>query len=782
MLKTISLPSTLNKIENQAFMYCYNLSAIYVNNTTPIVLSQTSQVFSSVNTSTCNLFVPAGTKSAYSSATLWKDFVNINEGDGLVVPSTIKMVATSGTKTFDIYSNVTCSLSSDASWLTLNPTSITGNGTVTLAAEANVSINSRVATITVNGVGVASQTITVTQAGATPTLSLSAASVSIGKEANSTATNEIICNTNWSATVNASWLALSPTYGSGNGEMTFTAEANPTISTRTATVTITATGAPTKTFTVTQASGDPSLSVSTTNASIAKTTNSQAMVNITSNTSWSATNDASWLTLSTTSSTGNATLTFTAEANPTISTRVATVTVSATGVASQSITVTQAAGNAIISVSATTVTIGKSANSTASVNVTSNTTWNITVNETWLTSNISTATGNATLTITAEANPLLRTRYATVRISETGGISKSITVSQLAGDLTLSVSATSVSIAKTAYSTASANVTSNTTWNVAIDTNWLTSNIKTSTGNAKITFYARANNTTSTRSATVTISAPGLTSQTVIVTQEAGDEDLFVSLSATSAFLAQTANSSASVDITSNTTWNVSNNATWLITDIINSSGNQTLTLYARANKTTSQRSAIVTISSTDLPSQTITVTQEAGDATLSVSANSAVISNIDGSNGFVNITSNTTWTATDDATWLTINPTDAINNGILTFTAEANNTAVQRIATITISAPGVASKTVVITQEADIVTSVEKQDANYISIFPNPTSEGFTISDIEKPTQLTIIDFSGHIVHSQKVENKDYVNISHLKSGIYLVNVDGNRIKVVKK
>ena len=61
------------------------------------------------------------------------------------------MPATEGsTATFDVISNVSWLVASDQSWLTPDMANGTGNGTVTLTAGKNESINGRTATITVS--------------------------------------------------------------------------------------------------------------------------------------------------------------------------------------------------------------------------------------------------------------------------------------------------------------------------------------------------------------------------------------------------------------------------------------------------------------------------------------------------------------------------------------------------------------------------------------------------------------------------------------------------------
>lgn len=85
-----------------------------------------------------------------------------------------------------------------------------------------------------------------------------------------------------------------------------------------------------------------SLMVSSNTLDIAAPNNSTTAFDITSNINWTASSDQTWLTLDNTGGSGNATITLTAELNPSTSPRNAIVTVSGVWVTTQSITVTQA--------------------------------------------------------------------------------------------------------------------------------------------------------------------------------------------------------------------------------------------------------------------------------------------------------------------------------------------------------------------------------------------------------------------------------------------------------
>jgi len=68
--------------------------------------------------------------------------------------------------TFNLSSNTSWTLSDDQAWLTVSPTSGSGNATVTVTAQANTGSSSRSALVTAAASGAASQTVTVMQAGA----------------------------------------------------------------------------------------------------------------------------------------------------------------------------------------------------------------------------------------------------------------------------------------------------------------------------------------------------------------------------------------------------------------------------------------------------------------------------------------------------------------------------------------------------------------------------------------------------------------------------------------
>jgi hypothetical protein len=177
-----------------------------------------------------------------------------------------------------------------------------------------------------------------------------------------------------------------------------------------------------------------------------------------------------------------------------------------------------------------------------------------------------------------------------------------------------SISANTLSIAATGGSTTSAFVSCDSSWTVSSDKTWLTvSPNSTVKGSAFVTFTDSENTTTSSRTAIVTISAKGFTSQTITVTQDpVGLPTPTLSVSSNTINIAKDVASTATIMVTSNSTWVASSDQSWLlVSPNTQTSGNATLTLTTLAN-TGAERTATITVMTTG-KIQTITVKQATG-------------------------------------------------------------------------------------------------------------------------------------------------------------------------
>ncbi|HPQ34406.1 MAG TPA: BACON domain-containing carbohydrate-binding protein [Tenuifilaceae bacterium] len=514
----------------------------------------------------------------------------------------------SSTATFDITSNIDWTAESDQSWLTVSNNASFGNETVTLTATANPAINSRTANVTVSGNGVSTQTIIVTQDGASAVLAVSADTLTIATADSTSVMFDITSNISWIVLSSQSWLAVSSNSGSGNKTITLSATENLATNSRTATVTVYGTGVDEQVITVIQSPALPNLSVSTNILIIKAADNSTSSFNITSNTDWTIESNQSWFTVSKDSGSGNESITITAEENPTINTRTATLIVNGTDDLEQVITVIQNAAVPYLTVSSDSLSIEALNNSSAIFNIFSNVSWVLVSNQDWLSISNCTGSCNETVTLSATINPTTSVRAAIISIFGTSLEEQTITVVQEAAEPSLTVSTNLLTIAAPEGSTATFDITSNINWTAESNQEWLTVNSSSGSGNKTIALTAAENPTISTRTATVSISGNDEFSQYVVVTQEASEPLLSVSINTLT--ISDTEGSTTTFDITSNISWLISCNQDWLTISNTAGAGDETITLTVEANPSNNPRTATITIYGTGVTEQTITIIQ----------------------------------------------------------------------------------------------------------------------------------------------------------------------------
>lgn len=400
-------------------------------------------------------------------------------------------------------------------------------------------------------------------------------------------TFNVSSNGNWTATSDQTWCTVTPS-GSGNGTLTATYTENTAITPRIATITVTAAGAPPVAVTVTQAGAAPTLSVTPSNYNVTPPAG-YVDFTVTSNTSWTAASNATWCTVSPPSGNGNGVLTAVYEENTTIYQRVATITVTASGVPPVNVTVTQAAAGPYLSVIPQNQNVAATAGST-SFNVSSNTSWTATSNQTWCTVTPS-GTGNGSLIATYTENTSTTQRIAEITVVAPGVTPVVVTVTQAGATPTLSVIPDNQNVSASSGST-TFNVSSNTTWNAVSNVTWCTVSPSSGNGNGTLTATYEENTSVQSRVAFITVTAPGTVPVTVTVTQSGAAPWLNISPQSI------TVNGAAGTtffNITSNTSWSATSDAPWcLVTPA--GTGNGTLQADYEDNLTADTRMANITV------------------------------------------------------------------------------------------------------------------------------------------------------------------------------------------
>ncbi|MBQ3026942.1 MAG: BACON domain-containing protein, partial [Alistipes sp.] len=291
------------------------------------------------------------TKEITVSQVAFKPSLEVSEN---IISATNEGMAKSLTVTSNIAWTATC----EENWVTLAPVNGASTGTLKATIAANTTTASRTATIKVlNTEYRITKTITVSQGALDPSLEVSLNAISttnVGTSKQLTVTSNIA----WSATCEADWVTLTPANGTkGSKTLKATIAANPTTVSRTATIKVANQEYNiTKEISVTQSALIPSLEVSDT-AITATSTERTKSVTITSSIAWTATCEANWVTLTPVNGTrGTTTLNATIAANPTTSSRTATIKVqnSEYGI-TKNIAVSQEALNPSLEVSVNTI-------------------------------------------------------------------------------------------------------------------------------------------------------------------------------------------------------------------------------------------------------------------------------------------------------------------------------------------------------------------------------------------------------------------------------------------
>ncbi|MDX2195054.1 MAG: BACON domain-containing carbohydrate-binding protein [Cytophagales bacterium] len=246
--------------------------------------------------------------------------------------------ATGGAFVITINSNVSWNIINPVAWITTSTTSGSNNNAiVTLNILPNTSATGRNTIISVTGSGLLS-TINISQLGTVShTLSYNPANQTFASGGGTNGGN-IVSNTNWTVTSPVAWVSPTSFTGFGTGSLGFAALANTTVGARFAVVTIT-TGLIQAFVNITQSGVSNILTVNTNilNYSLSAAT---VTVSVTSNISWTATSSQAWLILAGGSGSGNGTFTAATSLNNSASNRVAQITISG-GAINRIINVTQ---------------------------------------------------------------------------------------------------------------------------------------------------------------------------------------------------------------------------------------------------------------------------------------------------------------------------------------------------------------------------------------------------------------------------------------------------------
>jgi hypothetical protein len=611
--------------------------------------------------------------------------------------------STGGTGEFTVdVSDEICEWTASTSdlWITLDTITGTGDGPVNYTVSEYFGADDRTGTISVEGVE-----FTVTQTADCSVTAIDPTSTDADTDGGdftfAVTVGGKTCE--WVASTDEDWITITTGEGVGDGEVAFTVAANDTTEERTGAVTVGGLD-----HTVTQAAGGCGVaSVSPTGAdfsasgggsTFAVTVNGQ-------NCEWSASTDEDWITVGTTSGTGDGNVAYTVSANTSPKSRSGTITVEIPGVEGtddeRTFQIDQAAACAVTSVDPETAEFTETGGSGSFSVVVDNQDcdWTATTDDDWITLSTSTGTGDGTVDYVVAFNPEASPR--TGRISVGGQIH---TVTQQASCAVVDLNPAEATIDATGGSGSVSVVVSrpDCEWTAETDADWITLENASGTGAGTFDYTVGEYDGVAERTGVVTVGE-----KTFTLTQSSSCN---VTLDPTEASF-EPAGGSGSIAVTTSLEsceWSASTEDDWITITTASGTGDGTVDYEVAVWAGPDDRVGNITVGGVDFR-----ITQTAACSIVSVSPDPGTYPPSGGSGNFTVTTSTPecAWTVESDAEWLTLDPTSGVGTGKVAFTVPSYSGPVARTATVTVGG-------ISITIDQSAFCSIESID---------PTSDNFT-------------------------------------------------------
>lgn len=161
----------------------------------------------------------------------------------------------------------------------------------------------------------------------------------------------------------------------------------------------------------------------------------------------------------------------------------------------------------------------------------------------------------------------------------------------------------------------------------------------------------------------------------------------------------------ATLHINADHAWAITEDVEWLTVSPVQGSGSADVTLTVGVNPSSeNERSCNMVVSTPDGINRAVSLKQGRSDESLSVSINSLSFGEYGGTNN-ISVTSNTTWTITGGAEWLSFSPATGSGNSNIVLAVNPNTTELRREAVLTVTGSGNSVQTIAVSQVEKTVT-----------------------------------------------------------------------------
>jgi len=322
--------------------------------------------------------IQATTKDNTATLTVSQEFVPVvhpEEHYLTITPTEVEVAYTGGSTTIDLECDEDWTVDIGADWTSLDKMEGNGNGQIVMTVTENTSFTERHTEIKFVSASHCVALLVVTQEGAPDShyLEVTPRSITFGKEGG---TDEFTVQTDedWQASCDGTWVSLSTESGSGNGNIVVTVEPNEINEARQARLRVVSRNL-TKTVFVTQEPGDnPYMAAIEPDTVFVGFAGGARSMTITSNCDWTI-EAPSWVTLPTTSGTGDAVIDIMVGYNSLFTTRTGFIMVKRNGQLMASTVVVQEGRENILTTDVTEITMPAEGGAR---------TFNITANQSWV--------------------------------------------------------------------------------------------------------------------------------------------------------------------------------------------------------------------------------------------------------------------------------------------------------------------------------------------------------------------------------------------------------------
>ena len=330
-----------------------------------------------------------------------------------------------------------------------------------------------------------------------------------------------------------------------------------------------------------------------------------------------------------------------------------------------------------------------------SVKVTANKPWKLTIPSaaSWVTSSVTSGTGDKQITFKVSKNDSFTPRSATVTFTQAeSNKTVQLEIKQAAATPIFTLAPPTLPEELAAGGESVVKLTSNRSWTLSIPSEapWLTPSETSGTGDKQITFTVSKNDSFTPRSATVTFTQAESNKTLQLEIKQAAATPIFT-LDPTTVAELPAAGGAPAVKLTSNRSWTLSipSAATWVSSSVKEGVAGTELpvTFDVAANESFSPRSTTVTFTQAE-SNKTVQLEITQAAATPIFTLDPTTVAEIPAAGGepAVKLTSNRSWTLSipSEAPWLTPSETSGTGDKQITFTVSKNDSFTPRSATVT--------------------------------------------------------------------------------------------------